>query len=160
VSPLLGPTGAGTHLVIAGDGPLLPSLRELTASLGSAPFVHLLGVRRDVPDVLNALDVFAMSSTIEGLPLVVLEAMATALPVVSTRIGGIPDVLEEGATGFLVPVGDEQALRDRVARLVAAPDLSRLCGERARAAAVTKFSAERMQRDYLELYARVLSRDP
>jgi glycosyltransferase involved in cell wall biosynthesis len=161
IAPLLGPRlGPATHLVIAGDGPLLPSLRALVQSLGSAAFVHLLGARRDVPDVLNALDVFVMSSNIEGLPLVVLEAMATGLPVVSTRIGGIPDVIEEGETGFLVPVGDEQALRDRVARLLAAPDLCRACGERARASAVAKFSAERMQRDYLELYARVLSPDP
>jgi glycosyltransferase involved in cell wall biosynthesis len=154
MSPLLGPT---IRLVIAGDGPLLPELRALTASLGSATYVHLLGVRRDVPDILNALDVFAMSSNIEGLPLVLLEAMATGLPVVSTRTGGIPNVVVEGDTGFLVPVGDEAALRARVAALHAAPATSRACGDRARADAVTRFSAERMQRDYLELYARVLS---
>jgi len=154
VAPLLGPK---TRLIVAGDGPLLPSLKELAASLESSGFTHLLGVRRDVPDVLNALDVFAMSSDTEGLPLVVLEAMATGLPVVSTSVGGIPNVIDEGKTGFLVPVDDEAALRARVAELGADPAASRAMGARARTAAVAQYSAERMQRDYLELYARVLS---
>jgi glycosyltransferase involved in cell wall biosynthesis len=83
--------------------------------------------------------------------------MATGLPVVSTSVGGIPNVLEEGQTGFLVPAGDEAALRDRVARLSADRAATRACGQRAQEAAVTRYSAERMQRDYLELYARVLS---
>jgi sugar transferase (PEP-CTERM/EpsH1 system associated) len=157
MAPLLGPR---TRLIIAGDGPLLSSLTELAGTLGIARFAHLLGVRRDVPDVLNALDVFVMSSDTEGLPLVVLEAMATSLPVVSTRVGGIPNVVDEGHTGFLVPAGDEAALRDRVEKLHSDPARTRACGERARTAAVTRYSAERMQRDYLELYARVLSRNP
>jgi glycosyltransferase involved in cell wall biosynthesis len=155
VAPLLGPAA---RLIVAGDGPLLPPLRELAASLGIAPSTHLLGVRRDVPDVLNALDVFAMSSDTEGLPLVVLEAMATGLPVVSTAVGGIANVVDEGDTGFLVPAADEAALRDRIARLQDDRAASRAMGDRARANAVTRYSAERMQRDYLELYARVLSR--
>lgn len=156
-APLLGP---GTRLIVAGDGPLLPALTELAGALGVVPFAHLLGVRRDVPDVLNAMDVLAMSSDTEGLPLVVLEAMATGLPVVSTRVGGIPNVLEEGQTGLLVPAGDEAALRDRIARLLSAPPVSRAFGERARTAAVTQYAAERMQREYLTLYGRVLSRRP
>jgi glycosyltransferase involved in cell wall biosynthesis len=152
-APLLGDR---TQLVIAGDGQLMPALTELVGSLGVARFVHLLGARRDVPEILNALDSFVLSSDTEGLPLVVLEAMATGLPVISTRIGGVPDVLDEGQTGFLVPAGDEQALRDRMAQLRADPAASRAVGDRARAAAIERFSAERMQRDYLELYARVL----
>jgi glycosyltransferase involved in cell wall biosynthesis len=155
LAPLVGPK---LQLVIAGDGPLLVQLTELVGALGVASHVHLLGVRRDVPDVLNALDAFAMSSDTEGLPLVVLEAMATGLPVVSTAVGGIPTVLEEGQTGFLVAAGDEAALRDRIASLASDPARCRACGERARSAAVTRFSAERMQRDYLELYARVLAK--
>jgi glycosyltransferase involved in cell wall biosynthesis len=156
-APLLGPR---SRLIVAGDGPLLPPLRELAGALGVSAFAHLLGVRRDVPDVLNAFDVLAMSSDTEGLPLVLLEAMATGLPVVSTSVGGIPNVLEEGLTGFLVPAGDEAALRDRLSRLRADPAEQRACGTRARTAAVTRYSAERMQREYLELYARVLSPRP
>ena len=157
MAPLLGPK---VRLIVAGDGPLMAPLSELAKTLGITEVAHLLGVRRDVPAVLNALDVFVMSSDTEGLPLVVLEAMATGLPVVSTSVGGIPDVLEEGQTGFLVPPGDEAALRERVKALLEDPAASRACGARARSAAVTRFSAERMQRDYLELYARVLSLDP
>jgi glycosyltransferase involved in cell wall biosynthesis len=153
-APLLGPQ---LRLVVAGDGPLMGPLSELVAELRVGAFVHLLGARRDVPDVLNALDVLVMSSSTEGLPLVVLEAMATGLPVVSTRVGGIPDVLDEGETGFLVPSGDEAALRDRIARLHADPAGTRAAGAKARSVAVARYSGERMQRDYLELYARVLS---
>jgi glycosyltransferase involved in cell wall biosynthesis len=154
-APLLGP---GSRLVVAGDGPLLPMLSELAAELRVSPFVHLLGVRRDVPDVLNALDAFVLCSNTEGLPLAIPEAMATGLPIVSTRVGGVPNVIEEGATGFLVPIGDEEGLRGRLAMLQADPESSRACGARARAAAVARFSAERMRRDYVELYERVLSR--
>jgi len=157
MAPLVGPN---LRLVIAGDGPLLAELTELVRTLGLTRTVHLLGARSDVPDVLNAMDVLAMSSETEGLPLVVLEAMATGLPVVSTAVGGIPNVIEEGQTGFLVPRGDEQGLRDRIVKLHAAPAETRACGARARATAVTKYSGERMQRDYLELYARVLRGNP
>src|SRR5213078_1005000 len=131
IAPLVGPR---TRLIIAGDGQLLPAVTELTGSLGVAPFVHLLGARGDVPDILNALDTFVLSSDLEGLPLVVLEAMATGLPVVSTRVGGVPNVLDEGQTGFLVPAGDEPALRDRVAQLRTDPATNRAVGERARTA--------------------------
>jgi len=157
MAPLLGPA---TRLVIAGDGPLLAALTERVAALGVTGFVHLLGARKDVPDLLNALDAFALSSDTEGLPLVVPEAMATGLPVISTAVGGVPSVIEDGQTGFLVARGDEQALRDRAAALRADPAASRAIGDRARAAAIARFSAERMQRDYLELYGRVLAREP
>lgn len=154
-APLLGPE---VRLVVAGDGPLLPALRELAGSLGIAPHAHLLGVRRDVPEVLNALDVLAMSSDTEGLPLVVLEAMATGLPIVSTSVGGIPNVVDEGETGHLVPPGDEAALRAQIGKLLSDPAGTRAMGARARAISVERYSAERMQREYLDLYARVLSR--
>jgi glycosyltransferase involved in cell wall biosynthesis len=157
VAPLL---DARTHLVVAGDGPLLPALRDLVAELGIAAHAHLLGMRRDVPAVLNALDVFAMSSDTEGLPLVVLEAMATALPIVATAVGGIPDVVVDGRTGFLVPAGDQTALRARLATLVADPAQRREIGARARTEAVDHHSAERMQRAYMDLYARLLSPGP
>lgn len=156
-APLLGPM---SRVVVAGDGPLLPSLSELAASLGIAQFVHLLGPRRDVPDVLNALDAFVLCSSTEGLPLAIPEAMATGLPVIATRVGGIPTVVEEGRTGFLVPAADEGALRARLAALRADEPMGRALGSRARSAAAARFSAERMQHDYLALYGRVLAGRP
>ena len=157
VAPLL---GEATRLVIAGDGPLRAEVAELADKLGVARFVHLLGARRDVPEILNAFDTFVLSSNTEGLPLAIPEAMATALPVISTRVGGVPSVIDDGQTGFLVPPRDEKALHARAAELRADPPAARAMGERARAAAIARFSAERMQRDYLALYARVLAREP
>jgi glycosyltransferase involved in cell wall biosynthesis len=155
MAPLLGPT---TRLVIAGDGPSLPALRELAIALGVAGFVHLLGNRTDVPDVLRALDVFVLSSTTEGLPLVIPEAMATGLPVVATRVGGVPNVIDDGRTGFLVPSEDVEALRSRLAALRDDPAARRALGATARATALERFSSERMHRDYLAVYERVLAR--
>lgn len=152
-APLLGPEA---RLVVVGDGPLRPALAETAAALGVAPFVHLLGVRTDVGDVLNALDAFALSSSTEGLPLVIPEAMATGLPVVSTRVGGIPTVVDEGETGFLVESGDEAALRACLSRLRDDPALARELGARARATALHRFSSERMRDEYLQLYDRLL----
>lgn len=154
-APLLGPR---VRLAIAGDGPLLPELRALAAALGVAPWVHLLGARLDVPAVLNAFDVFVLSSDTEGLPLAIPEAMATALPVVATAVGGVPTVVDPGRTGFLVSPRDEAALRERLAALGDDLEAARACGERARAAALERFSSERMHREYLALYERVLQR--
>jgi glycosyltransferase involved in cell wall biosynthesis len=141
---------------VAGDGPLLAPLSELAAELRIAPFVHLLGARADVPEVLSAMDVFVLSSSTEGLPLVIPEAMAIGLPVVATSVGGIPSVIDEGLTGLLVPSGDEPALRDRLAALRSDPAAAHAIGARARSAATSRFSADRMHRDYVELYERVL----
>jgi glycosyltransferase involved in cell wall biosynthesis len=154
-APLL---GEATRLIVVGDGPLRTSLSELASSLRVAPWVHLLGARGDVPDVLNALDAFVLCSDLEGLPLVIPEAMAVGLPVVSTRVGGIPTVIDEGRTGFLVPAGDEDALRRRLTTLRAETEKGRACGARARSEALGRFSAERMATDYLQVYERVLSR--
>lgn len=154
MAPLL---GGGARLLLIGDGPLRGDLAALASSLGVARQVLLTGVRTDVPAVINALDVFALSSKVEALPLVIPEAMATGRPVVSTAVGGIATVIDEGVTGFLVPSEDEAALRDRLARLRDTPGLQQALGQRARIAAVERFSAERMQREYLDLYHRVLA---
>lgn len=156
VAPLLSPA---RRLVVVGDGAELPALRAQAEALGErGRFVHLTGARRDVPRCLAALDVFALSSRTEGLPLVIPEAMATGLPVVSTAVGGIPGVLDEGATGFLVPAGDEATLRERLARLAEDRALADALGRRARAAALERYAAERMVRDYLEVYREVRGR--
>lgn len=146
--------GAGVHLVIVGDGADRANVERLVAGAAVAPYVHLLGARDDVARLLRAFDLFALFSRTEGHPLVVLEAMATAVPVLATPVGGIPGILEEGETGFLVPVDDEVALRARLAELVAAPERRREVGRRARVAAVERYAADRMVDEYLALYAR------
>ncbi|MSP62756.1 MAG: glycosyltransferase family 1 protein [Myxococcales bacterium] len=155
MGPLL---GERLRLVIVGDGPEEDALRRRAAALTEGRFVHFLGARRDVPRILAAFDLFALSSLSEGLPLVIPEAMASGLPVVSTAVGGIPTVLDEGVTGFLVPPGDERALRERLRDLAARPDLGAACGAQARRVALDRYSDVRMARDYLAIYRRTLVR--
>src|SRR5207245_8586577 len=106
--------------------------------------------------LLAALDVFAMSSSTEGLPLVLPEAMAAGLPVVSTAVGGIPNVIEEERTGFLVPSGDAAALGDRLARLQADRALAERLGRRAREVALSRYGVDRMASDYMRLYTSLV----
>ncbi len=155
VAPLLGP---GSRLVLVGDGSLRTHLAEVAAERGVTPYVHFLGARGDVPQVLNALDLFVLCSDLEGLPLVLPEAMAVGLPVISTAVGGIPTVIEEGRTGFLVPPGDEEALRRIATRVRDDPTMASDCGSRARHESLRRFSAERMASEYVKLYERVLGR--
>jgi glycosyltransferase involved in cell wall biosynthesis len=119
-----------------------------------AAWVHVLGARSDVARLLQAFDLFALFSRTEGHPIVVLEAMATGLPVLATPVGGIPGILEDGETGFLVPSDDEEALRARLTALLASPERLREVGSRARAVALERYAAERMVDEYLALYAR------
>jgi glycosyltransferase involved in cell wall biosynthesis len=151
-APLLGP---GTRLLLVGDGPEMPAIRAEIDARAVAPFVALPGLRHDVPDLLAALDVFVLSSRMEGLPLVALEAMATGLPVVATAVGGLPNLITEGENGFLVPSGDEPALAARLASLRDDPALARAVGDRARARAREQYSGERMVRRYLDLYEQL-----
>jgi glycosyltransferase involved in cell wall biosynthesis len=150
MAPLLGDK---CRLVIVGEGPAQAALDAAVAALPEPRFVHLLGRRMDVDRILPGLDVFVLSSISEGLPLVVPEAMAAGLPVVSTSVGGVPDVVEDGVTGLLCSV-DEGALRERLATLAADEDLARAMGARGREIALTRYSAERMLDDYLVLYER------
>jgi glycosyltransferase involved in cell wall biosynthesis len=153
VAPLL---GDGVRVVIAGDGPLLRPLRDLAEELGVERFVHLLGARRDVAAVLNALDVFVLTSTTEGLPLVIPEAMAVGLPIIATAVGGVPGVVEDQVTGFLVDSEDELGLRARVGRLRSDPGMCNALALRARIAS-HRFAAATMWREYERIYEAVLA---
>jgi glycosyltransferase involved in cell wall biosynthesis len=149
--PHLGPAA---QLLIIGDGPERSQLEALATAQPSGKFVRFLGQRADVARLLNGLDLFALSSNTEGHPISVIEAMATGLPVLATRVGGIPEMIEDGKTGFLAPV-DEQAY---AARLAAALDQRRIwpsMGVAARAAAHARFSSETMTDRYMELYQRI-----
>ncbi|MDT7741807.1 MAG: hypothetical protein QOE59_885, partial [Actinomycetota bacterium] len=143
------------RLVIVGGGPREAALRELAAALGVADRVVLTGMRTDVGDLLPAVDVFALSSLQEAAPMAVVEAMHAGLPVVATSCGAVADLVTDGKDGFVVPVGDDVALAERLAALVEDSVARATLGAHARDHAVTEFSdlvmAERYERLIAEL---------
>jgi glycosyltransferase involved in cell wall biosynthesis len=151
VAPLLGP---GARLVLVGDGAERDAIRAEVAAQGVEPFVHMAGARDDVPRCLAALDVFVLSSRHEGLPLAALEAMAAGLPVVATAVGGLPGLIDEGRSGFLVPPADAEALRLRLQALRADPALARAVGARGQVHVRERHSHAAMLQSYLALYEK------
>ncbi|MGI8557167.1 MAG: glycosyltransferase family 4 protein [Solirubrobacteraceae bacterium] len=109
------------HLIIAGDGPCRGELEQQTRELGLTDKVHFLGRRTDVDAILSAADVAAMSSDYEGTPLVTYECMANRTPLVATAVGGLPDVIQDGRTGLLVPPRDPSALATALICLLTDP---------------------------------------
>ena len=101
----------------------------MAESLGLAEAVHFLGQRQDVPDLLNAMDIFVLPSYSEGVSLALLEAMAAGLPVIATAVGGLPEVVEDGVTGLLIPPRDAEALAGALERLLADPAWARKLGD-------------------------------
>lgn len=121
------------RVLIVGDGAERGALERRIDALGLGGVVMLLGHRDDVPDVLQGLDVAVLCSDFEGTPLSVLEYMEAALPVVATRVGGVPDLVEEGKQGLLVERRDPGGLAEAVATLLRDPSTARAMGERGRA---------------------------
>jgi glycosyltransferase involved in cell wall biosynthesis len=109
------------HLVIAGDGVCRPELERLTAELSLEGSVHFLGMREDVDSILRAADVGALTSDREGSPLFMFECMAAGTPLVATAVGGIPEVIENGRNGVVVPPGDPGAFADALIGLLSDP---------------------------------------
>jgi glycosyltransferase involved in cell wall biosynthesis len=147
------------HLVIVGDGPEREALKTTIEATLRTQYVHMPGACSNVHEILAAFDVFALTSTTEGLPLVLLEAMATELPVVSSAVGGIPDVVRHEVTGFLFPASDRDALTRQLVRLVGSPTLARRAGAAGRNAIVQSHSSDRMAESYEALYRDVIARN-
>ncbi len=139
-------------LLIVGDGPLRPELDALRRELGLGERVRLLGERQDIPQVLQALDCFVLPSVGEGISNAILEAMATALPVVATRVGGNVELVEDGETGLLVQVRQPEALVRALDCYLGDPAIARKHGAAARARAEREFGLERMLTGYGDLY--------
>lgn len=139
-------------LVVVGDGPCRAELEHVAATSGQRDHVRLLGNRDDVPAVMSALDVFVLPSIAEGISNTILEAMASGLPVVATRVGGNPELVEDGIGGALVPRQDPDALAAAIAGYVGDPDLRRRHGQASRQRATGHFSLERMAEAYSNLY--------
>jgi glycosyltransferase involved in cell wall biosynthesis len=131
---LLLPRLPSARLLVVGDGDLLPALRAQADAVGLAERVVFAGHRTDVADLLGALDVFCISSLYEGTPLALFEAMAAGKAIVSTSVDGCREVLEDGATGLLVPPGDPAALASALHRALVSDELRQDLGRNALAA--------------------------
>ncbi|HET7460127.1 MAG TPA: glycosyltransferase family 4 protein [Longimicrobium sp.] len=142
------------HLLFAGKGTDEAALREM---LGGLPRVHWLGYRRDVPNVMRALDVLVLPSFVEGAPNVVQEAMAAGIAVIATAVSGTPELVRDGEHGLLVPAGDAPALASAITRLAADADLRHRLAAAGHARVRAEFSLERMLDRYEALFKRVVS---
>lgn len=144
------------RLALLGDGPELDRLREQVAALGVEDQVWMPGNRSDMPEQLQAMDLFVLPSLAEGIPVTVLEAMASGLPVIASRVGGLPELIEEGQTGALLEPGDPDALCATLAEYITDPERLRCEGARARDRAESTFGLARMVAAYAELYHALL----
>ena len=143
--------------LIIGDGPRRAELLSEIKRHGLEQTVELVGERDDIAELLSTADIFVLSSASEGMPISIIEAMAAELPVVATAVGGIPELIVDGETGFLVPARDSSALAHALGCLVADPALRRRQGKAARARAEREFDLPAFRRAHIALYSSLLS---
>ncbi len=148
--------GIDFHMLFVGEGEMEADIRREIEGLGLQGQVTLTGFRRDIGAILEQVDILAMPSRWEGLPMTLLEAMAKSRAIVATAVGGIPNVIADGQTGLLVESGNPDALRDALRRLLTDPTLRRELGAAARREAHANYSAEAVMRRYEDLYRDAL----
>ena len=144
-------------LLLVGDGPLRESLTDLSRSLGIEGRVRFLGIRADVPDILRALDVFALTSLSEAASLTLLEAMASGVPVVVTAVGGNPELVRHGIDGLHVPRGDAGATAAAMLQILDDRALASQMGRAARQRVVERYQLDTTVAAYLRLYRNLCS---
>jgi len=142
--------------IIAGDGPLRGELQKLASKEGIESRVAFLGATEDVPGLLERSDAFILASDWEGMPNVVLEAMAAGLPVVGTAIDGTKEIVKDGETGLLVPADDADALAAAMNELADSVELRSRMGKAGRLRAESKYSMEKMVERYETLYTNLV----
>ncbi len=150
---------AGPCLVLVGDGELRPAIEREIESRGIGDCVHMAGKRTDISALLAGADIFVLPSKREGFPVSVLEAMASGLPVIATKVGGIPEVIKDGENGLLVPPGDPVGLSKAIARLVSNPAFGAELGARARKTVEEEFSLDFVAGAYSDLYLKLYEKD-
>lgn len=148
---------AGVKTVILGDGPQRRVLQTMVDNAGLSGSILLAGYRNYAYHYLPHFDVFVLPSLTEGLPIVILEAMQAETPIVATRVGGIPALLENGKTGVLVRPGDPAALAAAISGVLSDPRGARAMAENARTVAVTNYSSRRMAESYQLVYETVVT---
>ncbi len=144
-------------LLLVGSGREEEGLRRRVAAEGLEDDVRFLGTRRDLPELFRAMDLFVLPSLWEGLPLALLSAMAAGLPVVATSVGGIPEAVRDGESGYLVPPGDAEAIAGAVERAIRDPASAAACGAAARDAARARYSHRTTAERIMAIYDEVLS---
>jgi glycosyltransferase involved in cell wall biosynthesis len=158
----LRPTSPSARYILVGEGPFRPECERLITSLALTDIVHLLGQRSDMPAVYASCDLLVSSSRLEGLPMAILEGMASTLPWVAPQVGAIPLAIHDGQNGILIPSENVEILATSMARLMQSPEERASMGAAARRLTESEFSAERMSEDYLRVYttAATQGRDP
>ncbi|MBI1923530.1 glycosyltransferase [Candidatus Poribacteria bacterium] len=144
--------GKEFHAIFVGDGPLNGELQCLANELRLSKNVTFLGNRHDIPDLLNTMDIFVLTSLHEGISNTILEAMACGLPVVATNVGGTPEIVEDGKTGILVSVQNPDELAGVIEILIENKELRGKMGKQGRRRVEENFSLERMVKNYEGLY--------
>ena len=145
-----------TQFLVVGDGERREALERLTAELGLGASVRFLGWRRDLERIYADAWVVALSSRNEGSPVSLIEAMAAERPVVATRVGGVPDLVDDGVTGCLVPPDDPGALAEALVALLQDPERRQVLGKAARERVIPAFAAGRLVADVDALYRELL----
>ena len=151
-----GGAGARLRLIIAGDGPQRAEVEAEIAATGIGDITWLAGARSDVPEIMRALDIFALPSQAEGISNTILEAMASGLPVVATDVGGNAELVAAGETGALVPAQDPQAMAQALLRYTADAALRQSHGAAGRERVERSFSIDNMVERYTRLYQSLL----
>jgi glycosyltransferase involved in cell wall biosynthesis len=144
------------HFCLVGDGELRPEVESKIVALGLAERVHLAGWQRDMPAVYAALDLLALTSLNEGTPVTAIEALAAGVPVVATAVGGVPDVVQDGVTGMLVPAGSAEALAVAIAALLADPASRQKLASAGQRDVLARFGRARLISDMDALYRSLL----
>ena len=144
------------RLAIIGEGASRAVCQAMADQAGVGDSIWLPGARTDVPELMRGFDLFVLPSLGEGISNTILEAMACGLPVIATRVGGNPELVEEGRTGALVPAGDAVAMAQAMLAYSRAPDLAESHGRAGRAEVERRFSMEAMLRAYMEVYDSVI----
>lgn len=150
--------GAGTHFLIVGDGPLWGEVGSVIARKGLTKNVHLAGWRGDVAELMRSADCLVLTSAWEGMPNVILEAMAAGLPVVSADVEGVREVVNEGVTGLIASSDTPQAMAERIGQILRDAELRRKLGVTSQQNVTKEFTWNRITEAYADLYRELLQK--
>jgi sugar transferase (PEP-CTERM/EpsH1 system associated) len=146
------------EVLIVGEGSLKTELIQEVSTLGFAEKIHFSGIKTNIPEIMNTLDIFVLPSLSEGMPNTVLEAMSCGVPVIATSVGGVPEVIEDEETGILIESQDEDALAMALKELIENQEKRLHLGIEGRKRVLSKFSLERMVSEYQLLYESLLQK--